>query len=58
MVFGGGPVSSGVGQHMAAPDPLKPEARVARLQGSGPFPGFWPPSAGVESPRLQDTWQA
>jgi hypothetical protein len=42
MVFGGGLVSSGVGQHMAASDPLKPEVRVACHESLGHSQGFGP----------------
>jgi hypothetical protein len=43
MVPGGGPISSGVGQHVVAPETLRPEVRVAyhegrdRSWGSGPW---------------------
>jgi hypothetical protein len=43
MVFGGGPVSSGgVGQQVAAPDPLRPEVRVACHEGRGCSRGSGP----------------
>jgi hypothetical protein len=52
MVLGGGPVSSGVGQHVAAMDPLRPVVRVAHHEGWGRSRGSAPPGAGVESPLL------
>jgi hypothetical protein len=35
MVLGGGPVSSGVGQHVAAPDSLRPVVQVTHHEGWG-----------------------
>jgi hypothetical protein len=55
MVFRGGLVSSGVGQHVAAPDPLRQEVRVACYEGRGHSRGSTL-SIGFESLRLQDTW--
>jgi hypothetical protein len=38
----GGPVSSSVGQHVAASDPLRPEVRVAHHEGRGRSQGLGP----------------
>jgi hypothetical protein len=42
MVLEGGPVSYEVGQHVAAPSPLRPKVRVAHHEGQGRSWGFGP----------------